>query len=68
MDVPVLGCWWATAALLLGGVLYVYLKRTHKYWRKRGVPYVKPLLLFGNLKDAMLGQKNLGEVYQDLYW
>jgi hypothetical protein len=32
------------------------------------VPYVKPLPLFGNLKDAMLFRKNLGEVFRDLYW
>jgi cytochrome P450 family 6 len=68
MDAPVLGSWWAIATLLLGGVLYLYFKRTHDYWQRRGVPYVKPLPLFGSLKDAVLVRKNLGEVYQDLYW
>jgi hypothetical protein len=68
MDVPVLGCWWATATLVLGAILYLYFTRTHGYWRKRGVPYVKPLPLFGNLKDALLFRKNLGEIYRDLYW
>jgi hypothetical protein len=68
MEVPVLGSWWAIATLLLSGVLYLYFKRTHDYWRKRGVPYVEPLPLFGNLMDVLLVRKNLGEVYQELYW
>jgi hypothetical protein len=70
MEVPLLGSWWAVTTLLLGGVglLYLYLTRTHGYWRKRGVPYVKPLPVFGNLKDGMLIRKTFGETYQDLYW
>ena len=70
MEIPALGFWSAITIFLLGVVilLYVYLTRTHDYWRKRGVPYVKPLPLFGNLMDTMLIRKPLGIVFQDLYW
>jgi hypothetical protein len=70
MEVPTLGSWSAISTFVLGGVvlLYLYLTHTHSYWRKRGVPYVKPLPLFGNLKDVLLVRKSLGEVYRDLYW
>jgi hypothetical protein len=70
MEIPPLESWWATTIFLLGGVilLYLYLTSTHDYWRKRGVPYVKPLPLFGNLMDTMLARKPLGIVFQDLYW
>jgi hypothetical protein len=70
MEVPALGSWSAISTFVLGGVvlLYLYLTRTHSYWRKRGVPYVKPLPLFGNIKDIMLFRRTTGEVYGDLYW
>jgi len=70
MEVPALGSWSAISTFVLGGVvlLYLYLTHTHSYWRKRGVPYVKPLPLFGNLKDVLLVRKTMGEVYRDLYW
>jgi hypothetical protein len=70
MELPPLGSWSAISTFVFGGVvlLYLYLTQTHSYWRKRGVPYVKPLPLFGNLKDGMLFRKTLGEVTRDLYW
>jgi hypothetical protein len=70
MEVPPLGYWSAVSSFVIGGVvlLYLYLTYTHSYWRKRGVPYVKPLPLFGNLKDVLLVRKMFGEVYRDLYW
>jgi hypothetical protein len=70
MEVLNFDSWWAVTTLLLAGVglLYLYLTRTHGYWRKRGVPYVKPLPVFGNLKDGMLGRKTIGENYRDIYW
>jgi hypothetical protein len=70
METHLLDSWWTISTLLLGGIglLYLYLTHTHDYWRKRGVPYVKPLPVFGNLKDAVLVRKTLGEAYYDLYW
>jgi hypothetical protein len=70
MVASILGSWCAVATFLLSGavLLYLYLTRTHRYWRKRGVPYVKPLPLFGNMKDTTLSRKSMGENYRDIYW
>ena len=70
MEVPAMGSWSAIGTFVLGGVvlLYLYLTHNHSYWRKRGVPYVKPLPLFGNMKDTVLSRKSMGENYKDIYW
>lgn len=67
MELPIIGSWWPFAFLLLGWLFYLYLTSNHDYWKKRGIPYVKPLPIFGNLKDALLCRKNLGQVYDELY-
>jgi len=66
----ILGSWSAIGTFVLGGVvlLYLYLTWNHGYWRKRGVPYVKPLPLFGNMMDTVLSVKSMGENYRDIYW
>ncbi|KAG8176913.1 hypothetical protein JTE90_018696, partial [Oedothorax gibbosus] len=46
-----------TTTLLIGAstaiLLYWYATRNHDYWKKRGVPFVKPYPLFGNTLDVM---------------
>jgi len=66
----ILGSWSVISTFVLGCVILLYLKltRNHSYWRKRGVPYVKPLPLFGNMKDTVLSIKSMGENYRDIYW
>ncbi|GLH01130.1 Cytochrome P450 6k1 [Gryllus bimaculatus] len=46
-------------ALLVGvaGALYAYFTRHFGYWRRRGVPYLRPLPIAGNLKDVLLFRK-----------
>lgn len=39
--------------------IYIYLKYNFSYWKRRGVEYVEPSLLFGNLTGPILGQENL---------
>lgn len=68
MEIPSLGSWWVIAGLTLVGLLYLYSTWTYDYWKKRGVPYVKPLPLLGNLKDILLVRKSLPEVYEEMYW
>jgi hypothetical protein len=70
MEAPILGCWWAISTILLsGGLLYLYryFTNSHDYWRKRSIPYVKPIPLFGNFLDTVLTKKTLGENFQDIY-
>ena len=47
--------------------LYVYLIRHFNYWKKRGIPYIEPLPLFGNLKEVFLQRLNYGDLFRRLY-
>lgn len=67
MEISSLFSLW-TLPFVAVGLLYLYLTRNNDYWKKRGVPYVKPGLLFGNLKDSFLAKKTIGECYQEIYW
>ncbi|XP_055947766.1 cytochrome P450 3A8-like [Argiope bruennichi] len=46
-----------SVALILGFIIFVLFyrltTRNHDYWEKRGIPYVKPLPLFGSLLEDM---------------
>ena len=47
--------------------LYLYLTRHFNYWNKRGIPFVKPLPLFGNLKEVVLQKNYIGSVLGEIY-
>jgi cytochrome P450 family 6 len=45
----------------------VYFKTSFSYWKKRGVPTLKPRLPFGNIADAIFKTKTVQEVLNELY-
>ena len=55
----------ALAALFFG--LYLYLTRHFNYWKKLGIPYIKPLPLFGNIKDIILQKGYAGKILEVMY-
>lgn len=50
--------------------LYWYLKKTRRYFRDAGIPFIEPHWLFGNMKDGVLMRKSflmeLAELYKKL--
>ncbi|KAL1129182.1 hypothetical protein AAG570_013712 [Ranatra chinensis] len=48
-------------------VLWLYLRHKFSYWKERGVPYEKPHILFGNMKDVFLLRKTESQVMDRLY-
>ncbi|KAF4519270.1 hypothetical protein B566_EDAN002159 [Ephemera danica] len=59
---------WITVLLVITSVaVYLYLTWNFKHFKTMGVPYLKPILFFGNLKDRLLFQKSISEVNQELY-
>jgi hypothetical protein len=58
-----------TAALVFSLLLLLYLYFQHKfsYWEKRGVPYAKPTILFGNFKDCVLQKESVGPFLRKIY-
>lgn len=61
---------WIYLIALFAILLYVFklwLNVTYSYWKKRNIPHPEVNLLFGNLKNAVLLRKTLGEVISDFY-
>jgi hypothetical protein len=53
-------------SLLLWG-LYWYCSSTFNHWKKKGVHYREPTIIFGNIKDRVLFRKSFHEFHRDLY-
>ncbi|XP_078033588.1 cytochrome P450 6a8 isoform X1 [Augochlora pura] len=56
--------------LLLGlflGILYYFFTTTFNFWESRGVPFRKPIVLFGNFAPLLLFRKSLPECVQEMY-
>nr|CAD7260259.1 unnamed protein product [Timema shepardi] len=58
----------ATVALIsLLILLYFYFEYKFTYWKKRGVPFLKPLPIVGNFKDVLLQWRSPSHFFEDLY-
>lgn len=53
------------AAILF--LLYYYLTADFDYWTSRGVNGPKPVPVFGNIINFVLGKRSLGDVLKDVY-
>lgn len=49
------------------GILVFYVKYIQSYWKRRGVHYIQPYFLIGNIKDGILQKMNISENIQSLY-
>jgi cytochrome P450 family 6 len=62
---------WSTLILTIFSFVcvgfYFYLTRNFNFWKKLGVPYVKPLLLLGNLKECDFLKVTIAEYLKRLY-
>ncbi|KAF2879307.1 hypothetical protein ILUMI_26862 [Ignelater luminosus] len=54
--------------LLLAAIalFYKYVTKNFNYWKERGIPYIKPVPLFGNFYEVITFQKPLGQFLGDL--
>ncbi|KAF5271853.1 hypothetical protein FQA39_LY07993 [Lamprigera yunnana] len=53
--------------LFLWVIIYLFYKYKFTYWKKRGVPFRKPLPIVGNILDLVLSNKPLPTYFADLY-
>jgi cytochrome P450 family 6 len=53
-------------AVLFTGLL-LYFKRNFNFWKKLGIPYVKPVPFFGNLKELVFLQIGIGPYLEKIY-
>nr|AFR43486.1 cytochrome P450 [Locusta migratoria manilensis] len=55
----VTGSWVVDALLVVLPLLYWYATRNNSFWRKRGVPYMKPALVVGNMGGVVTGRHHM---------
>ncbi|KAF5308491.1 hypothetical protein FQR65_LT06156 [Abscondita terminalis] len=48
-------------------IVYLHLSRNFNYWKKRNVPYVKPVLIFGSIFHMAKQKLQLSEVLKELH-
>lgn len=56
-----------TSVAIILTVVYVYAKYMFSYWKRRGVPYLKPSIPFGNFDQLFMQKKNIGDLTKELY-
>ncbi|XP_049840484.1 cytochrome P450 6j1-like [Schistocerca gregaria] len=63
------GSWLLDAALplLLVPLLYWYATRNFDFWKKLGIPYMKPIPYVGNMGSVVSGRKHMGEPVFECY-
>nr|CAD7440164.1 unnamed protein product [Timema bartmani] len=54
--------------MLFMGVLYLYMSRHYNYWKKKGVPHLKPSPYIGNLKQLLRIKECPGQFLASLYF
>ncbi|KAF2899551.1 hypothetical protein ILUMI_06625, partial [Ignelater luminosus] len=59
--------WLIVLVSVLACLAYFYGIKPYKYWEKKGVPYVKPLPLFGNIASNILRTKSFCDLLLDIY-
>ncbi|XP_069673251.1 cytochrome P450 6j1-like [Periplaneta americana] len=47
--------------------IYCYMVRNYNFWKKLGIPYLKPIPFVGNLKDTVLQKTNIGLFLKKVY-
>jgi cytochrome P450 family 6 len=57
----------AAATCIILAAIIVYFKISYSYWKKRGVPTLKPTVPFGNFRDSVLFGRNPGFEITHLY-
>lgn len=50
----------AIVLITLSYIIYKYSTRNFDYWKKRSIPYVKPLPIIGNFLDVFMLRKTIG--------
>ncbi|KAF2893763.1 hypothetical protein ILUMI_12408, partial [Ignelater luminosus] len=57
----------AILVIAVGLILYKLLTRNFDYWKKRNVPYVKPIPFFGNFYEIITFRTSIGHFLAKLY-
>lgn len=48
-------------------IIYIWCRRTYSYWKRHGIPFVKPTVFLGNTKEAFSLKTSFGLHLSQLY-
>ncbi|GAB0100086.1 Cytochrome P450 [Sergentomyia squamirostris] len=48
-------------------IIFTYFRYTFTYWKRKGFPYIKPSMPFGNITDSFMRKLSLGNNLHELY-
>lgn len=48
-------------------IIFKLFSQTYKYWEKRNVPYLNPIVPFGDILKVFTGEWTLGEAFGEIY-
>ncbi|XP_069683719.1 cytochrome P450 9e2-like [Periplaneta americana] len=58
---------WCILLSMLLLLFYLYCTNTFGYWKQRGIHYLEPTIIFGNIKDRMLLRVSFHDFQKELY-
>lgn len=58
---------WPMILLAFLTFLYWHFTKTFDHWKRKGVKFEKPIIIFGNIKDRMLFRKSFHEFQLEMY-
>ncbi|KAF2899548.1 hypothetical protein ILUMI_06622 [Ignelater luminosus] len=60
--------WLIILISVLVSLAYFFGIKPYRHWKRKGIQYVKPLPLFGNIAPNMLQKQSFSDLLQDLYY
>ncbi|KAL3269757.1 hypothetical protein HHI36_008817 [Cryptolaemus montrouzieri] len=58
---------WLVLLFFLVATLYIRILRNFDYWKKKNVPFEKPVPIFGNFLNVALGRQQVGAAIRQIY-
>ncbi|KAK9738440.1 hypothetical protein QE152_g9867 [Popillia japonica] len=54
-------------SLVAAYLLHKVFTRNFNYWKRKGIPYIKPTFFFGNYYDILMFKKTIGHSLAEMY-
>lgn len=56
-----------SAIAILLSIIYLYVRHVYSFWKRRGIPYLKPSFPFGNFGKVFTIKSSIGEFSNEVY-
>lgn len=53
--------------VLVLGTIFLFFRNIYSYWKRKGFPYIKPSIPFGNISETAMRKMSLGACLHELY-